>query len=365
MEALHTVSTLADFLRRHLIWALLAAYGGAALWPAYGNWLRGLALGELPFTSDPLTATHLLLGTLLLCVGISIRPDETRQLWRMSRLVACGLIGAWLLPAAALGLLLVCCGMAPDSQTWRAFLTGAILVVAMPPANSASVWSEVSGGPAGAAVSAIVLGTLVSPLMTPIVMAGCSGGAGTALESAEMARSLEVLVAFVVLPTVLGIGLRMLFGLLPARRAAGALAVSRLTSMLALLVLNYANAAAAAPQLVADGSPLAALTVSLLTMLLCATVFGLGWLLSRPAAGDDAGRRATFLYVTGMKNTGAALTLATHLLAATPLAVLVPVFYTIAQHLAAAVTDRCIAAARRGAPLSAPATLRKSTTPTC
>lgn len=364
MDGMRRFADLLAFVRRNLLWFLIACYGLAAGWPTPGDLIRGISLGELPFTSGEFNPTHLLLGVLLFCVGITIRPEETRQMRRLSRIVVWGVAAAWLLPLLGLAILLSLgvCGVM--GRGWLAFITGGMLVAAMPPANSSSVWSELSGGQAAAAVSIIILGTLLSPLFTPVLL-GLSAGAGGELRGltpAAAATSLEILVAFVVLPTALGIGVRSLGDALSERWLVGLLTASRAVALWALLTLNYANAAMAAPALVADSSLPQTMVVASLTVLWCGIVFGLAIGVSRWMNGGDAGRRVGFVYVTSMKNTGAALVLATTLLAEQPLAVLVPVVYTVAQHLAAALTDRLLSLSRTpaGAELTP---LRQTSTP--
>jgi BASS family bile acid:Na+ symporter len=364
MDRLRPFTALLSFVRRNLLWFLIASYALAAIWPGPGDRVRGATLGELPFTSGEFNPTHLLLGVLLFCVGVSIRPEESRQMWRLSRTVVWGVAAAWLVPLLGLAILLGLGACGIGGRGWLAFVTGALVVVAMPPANSASVWSELSGGQAAAAVSIIILGTLLSPLLTPVLL-GLSTGVGgdlNGLTPNAAAASLEILVAFVVLPTALGIGVRSLCDALSERWQSTLLTASRAVALAALLMLNYANAAVAAPALMADSSLSPTIIVSSLTVLLCGIVFGLAIGVSRWIGDGDAGRRVGFVYVTAMKNTGAALVLATTFLAHQPLAVLVPVVYTVAQHLAAALTDRLLSLSR--APAGAALTpLRQSSTP--
>lgn len=364
MDKLRRFADLLSFVRRNLLWFLIASYALAAGWPGPGDVVRGTSLGELPFTRGEFNSTHLLLGVLLFCVGVSIRPEESRQMWRLSRTVVWGVAAAWLIPLLGLALLLGLGACGGGGRSWPAFVTGALLVAAMPPANSSSVWSELSGGQAAAAVSIIILGTLLSPLLTPALL-GLSarvGGDLDGLTSAAAATSLEVLVAFVVLPTALGIGVRSLCDALSERWQSALWTASRAVSLAALLTLNYANAAVAAPAIVAETSRAPTIIVFSLTVLWCGIVFGLAIGVSRWLGDGDPGRRVGCVYVTGMKNTGAALVLATTLLAQQPLAVLVPVVYTVAQHLAAALTDRLLSLSR--APAGGALTpLRQSSTP--
>lgn len=348
-------------VRRNLIWWLVAAYALAVVWPGPGDHLRRLELGELPFSGGGLNPTHLLLAILLFCVGLSMRSEEARNLWRLSRAVIWGVAGCWLVPLAGLGLIAIAASVCLDSAERIVLLSGAVLVMAMPPANSSSVWSELSGGRTAATVTVIILGTALSPVMTPLVLGASMQTIGqTGWLDTGMAASLEVLVAFVVLPAGLGIVVRSLLESFGSRVLERVLSGGRVASLSSLLLLNYANAAAAVPQLLADGITHSALTVALWSVLLCLAVFAVGMVVGRGLAADDVSQRLAFVYVTGMKNTGAALVLATTLLDGRPLAVLVPVFYTLAQHLTAALIDRWV-----GSPLrqSADARLAQATTP--
>lgn len=352
MNTLRAMTAPFAAVRRNLMWFLSATYVVAALLPGLGNELRRHSLGSLPFSGESLNPTHLLLGVLLFCVGIGIRPDESRNLWRLTRSVSGGLVGSWLLPPIVLALLAAVGSLLFDGLAWQAFLTGAILVAAMPPANSSSIWSELSGGPAVATISVIVLGTLVSPLATPAVV-GLFGflfggaGAGAQVSTASM---LEVLFAFVMLPAALGIAVRALLDATISRWVSPLMELSRAASLVALLLLNYVNASAALPELVSGTRTVTAGIVALLSIGLCAAVFGAALAVSRRGESPAAGQRLSFVYVTSMKNTGAALVLAASLFPDQPLVALVPVLYTLSQHFAAAMLDRLAVPRRTCAP---------------
>ncbi|MEZ6064512.1 MAG: bile acid:sodium symporter [Planctomycetaceae bacterium] len=330
-------------LRRYLIWWLLLAYALAAGLPQVGDALRRVSLGQLPFSGSDVNPTHWLLAWLLFSVGLSTRLSETRQLWRHPRLLARGLAGGWLVPLACFGLLAVIGRVTLSEQALSAFLAGGLLVVAMPPANSASVWSELSGAEVIRTVGVIVLGTLLCPFITPLLLSLFAPLVGTtAVGPAAMRSSLETLGLFVVLPVLGGMVTRA--WLQPAGEAAtpGWLRMVHGSSIIALLVLNYSNGAVALPKLVQNGVSLTAAEVASATCLLCGFVFIGGLYVGRRMRQEPPAEQLSFVYVTSMKNTGAALVLASTVVANEPLAALVPVFYTVAQHLAAAVLDRSV-----------------------
>lgn len=308
MFPLRALTSCLNRVRNNLIWLLCVLYGLAFIRPECGDWLRGLHFGELPFSGESLNTTHLLLAVLLFCVGLAIRLEESRNLWRLSRLVTGGLLGSWLLPALTLALLATAVGWAFHGGAWQAFLAGAMLVVAMPPANSSSIWSELSGGQAAATVSVIVLGTLLSPIVTPGIVGLLTALPGvTGFEMpVSTAGLLEVLFAFVMLPAALGMAVRGLLDATRSRLVPPLLELTRAVSLGSLLLLNYVNASAVLPQLNSAPHATAAGLVGCLAIGLCGLVFLVALVVSQCGGSQPLGHRLAFVYVTGMKNTGAA-----------------------------------------------------------
>mgnify|MGYP001478976827 CR=1 FL=1 len=364
MNLLRAFTDVIAPVRRNLIWFLLATYVLAALLPGPGEALRRVNLGELPFSSETFNPTHLLLAILLFCVGVSIRSDEARNVWRLTHTVLGSLLGSWFVPTLALLLMGVTNWCGVSGTAWESFLLGAILVVAMPPANSSSVWSELSGGRAAATVTVIILGTLLTPLIAPLIVGFFSrivGAAGVEIPPSTDSL-LEVLFAFVMLPAALGVAVRSLLDATLARWIDPLMELTKSVALVSLLILNYGNAATAMPQLTSARFPANALLVVVLTMFLSVLVFGIALAVSQAAGLRGQGARLSFVYVTGMKNTGAALVLASSLLSDRPLAILVPVIYTLSQHLAAAILDR-LAAVRRTQSLTLMPEVDQASTP--
>jgi BASS family bile acid:Na+ symporter len=369
MALLRSLTTALTAMRRNLIWFLLATYAVAAVWPERGSELARWSLGSLPFSGEGLRVTHLLLAVLLFCVGIAIRSGDARNLWRFSRTVTLGLIGGWLLPP----MVLACCAWLGSAVVgggeWDAFLIGAILVVAMPAANSSSIWSELCGGQAAAIVTVIVLGTLLTPLAAPLIVSLFTTlmGADHLQIPLSTASLLEVLFAFVMLPVALGIVVRALLDAAVPSGAAMLLHGARVVSLFALLALNYVNASVALPQVVSGARMASAGIVAVLTAGFCSVVFFAAAAIGRRWPGGPPGNQLGFVYVTSMKNTGAALVLAVSLFPEQPHVALVPVLYTLTQHFAAALLDRLTCGPRRAKEsipaASLPTTLAQTSTP--
>jgi BASS family bile acid:Na+ symporter len=109
----------------------------------------------------------------------------------------------------------------------------------------------------------------------------------------------------------------------------------KLASATVLLLLNYANASLALPQVVADFHPQRLSWLVAVTLGVCATTFLSGWLLARAGRLEPAARHS-LVFGIGMKNTGIALTLAALWVESQPLATVAIIAYTLTQHMLAA-----------------------------
>jgi BASS family bile acid:Na+ symporter len=149
-------------------------------------------------------------------------------------------------------------------------------------------------------------------------------------------------VAWVVLPTALGIAARWAVG--GARADAAGPWVKPVTAVL-LLVLCYANASACLPGVVAEPDWDCLALVAVAAGLMCATAFAAGFGVARAVRADPA-RRAALVFGVGMANNGAGLALAAGVLAGCPMAVLPVVAVNLAQHLAAGWANARLACGR-------------------
>ena len=150
--------------------------------------------------------------------------------------------------------------MVPALRAWHnpdeaaIVLVGLALVSSMPIAGSSTGWSQAAGGDMALSLGLVLGSTLLSPLTTPaslhalgMLAPGCYGeqlhllaGRGTG----------AFLVAWVLLPSVLGIAARAALG---EARVAIVERRLKIVAPLTLLVLCYANASSCLPQ--AFGQP--------------------------------------------------------------------------------------------------------------
>jgi BASS family bile acid:Na+ symporter len=334
----HARDRLADLVRRHFLWLLLACYALAAIWPKPGLAMRQWEWSSARLAEVPLSLPLFLLAVMLFSAALLTDVSQIRLVSRHPIVLFIALVAVWLGPALVV---LVAGWLIPpvvDSQTTAGLLVGLALVATMPVANSSVGWIQNANGNLGLGLALVVLSILLCPWLTPNLLSLL----GMSLSESERADC-ETLVSrfsgvffiiWVILPTAAGLACRYV---MTPRRVAAASSWFVLASAAALLLLNYANSALALPKIGDTPISLLLATVALATVL---SVVGLtlGWALAwlirvKPPT------RSTLMFGLSMKHTGLALLLAGAVLADQPLAILIIVLATLVQHLLAGVVQ--------------------------
>lgn len=246
---------LSHLIHHHFLWLLIGAYAVAAVLPGPGAWIRGVSLGELTLFGEHvhLTLPTVMLGLLLLNAGLGIRRARLLRLARNPLILAAGLLANVVVPVAFI------LGVAQTMQLWhnadevQNILVGLALVASMPVAGSSTAWSQNANGDLALSLGLVVCSTFLSPLTTPAALSAVGWMANGVY--AEGLRTLAgggtglFLAAFVLLPSLLGMGGRGLVGKAPLARARPTL---KLLNSVNLLALSYANASVALPRVVAE-----------------------------------------------------------------------------------------------------------------
>jgi bile acid:Na+ symporter, BASS family len=179
----------------------------------------------------------------------------------------------------------------------------------------------------------------LSPLVTPLGLHAIGlvthGDYAEDLHELASAGSRSFVVLAVVLPSAIGIIGRVVVG---PQRVARALPALKLANLVDLLVLNYANAAAALPQVVTrpDWDFLALIVA--ITVVMCAGAFVTGWAIPRALHAPRADQ-ISLMFGMGMNNNGTGLVLASTALADHPLVLLPIIAYNLIQQIVAGVVD--------------------------
>ncbi len=322
-------ASLAAWLRRWLVWLLLGSYVLAALVPAPGTWLTGLRSGE------GVSFSLVMVGVLLLTGAMAVNVGKLRELPRHPVALLTALAGVWGPPVVVVALWSILAPACLPGPLAASLGVGMAFAGAMPVANSAVAWTHQSGGSLAWALGLVVLSICLCPWVTPLVL-GLMGQtlAGASAAEADLLVSRfsgAVFVVWVLVPTLLGLGLHAALGGHRVERLAPRLTIA---SAAALLLLNYANAATALPNVLAEPDWRLLGTTLVAAVTLPVAGAAVAWPLSVLGRVSRRGRVA-WAYSLGMKNTGLALGLVGATLGDQPVAILVILAVTLMQHVVA------------------------------
>ena len=214
-------------------------------------------------------------------------------------------------------------------------LVGLALVAAMPIAGASTAWAQNSNGNLALSLGLVLSSTVLSPIITPVALQVFGE-----MASEEYEAVLQDLAAYgsgaflglwIVLPSVLGLGVRFA---VPEARLTAVMPFIKLINSIVLLLLNYSNGSVPLPQAVA-GRDFDFLAVTLgITTGLCVTAFASGYGLSRLLKVDQADR-ISLMYGLGMNNNWTGLVLASLVLGSYPRVMVPIILYNLVQHLVA------------------------------
>jgi BASS family bile acid:Na+ symporter len=332
-----TFPVISQFVHHHLLWFLISAYAIAAVYPTVGLWIRNTSLGDITIFQEKTHISLLLmmLASLMFNAGLGLKTSHLKAVMQKKRVLVAGLVANLAIPMACIfGVTLVMrLWYEPDEA--QHILVGLALVAAMPIAGGSTAWAQNSNGNLALSLGLVLCSTLLSPLVTPVAFQVFGEMAAdeyeTVLQGLAAYGSGTFLGLWVVLPSLLGIGVRLTV------REAWLTAVMphiKFINAIDLLFLNYSNASVSLPQVITDHD-LDFLAVTLgITAGLCLTAFASGYGLSRLFKVDQA-ERISLMYGLGMNNNGTGLILASLALASYPRVMVPIIFYNLVQHLVA------------------------------
>ncbi|MGD1221923.1 sodium-dependent transporter [Streptomyces krungchingensis] len=317
-------------LRKHLGWAVGAAYLAAAAAPGPGLWLRRTH----PVLQVPVDTSHLLLSLVLFSAGLQVPVRDLRSLVRRPTPLLTGLVLHLVAPLLIIPGVAFALRHSPDSDGGSGLIAGMIVIVAMPVAAGATVWTGKGAGDQPTTVGLVLTSTFVSPLTIPVTMTALcplldGAYAGTLAAAAQSAGSGFALSG--VLPCGAGILCRTA---LPQRLTARLLDLAVPAALLGSLLLTYVNAGAALAPFLTHPEPLlftAALTVS---ATVCGLSFALGAITTR-LLRLDASVGVSVTLACGMTNSSAGAVLVATTLPDRPHVLLPVLAYSLLQKVAA------------------------------
>ena len=203
-------------------------------------------------------------------------------------------------------------------------ITGLVLLTAIPTGITAFVWVAMQRGDIGITLSTILLGTLLSPMLVPLILHLLVGG-DVQLEILPM---MEGLLWMIVLPSIAG----MLVNQLCSKSITSTLSKNLAPfSKIGLIAVVSINASVVAPHL--KGMDMTVIGIVLLVFCLSFTGYLLSWLLGKLFHYDRT-EIVSVTFIGGMRNISAGVVLAVSFFPA-PVAIPVVIGMLFQQVLAA------------------------------
>jgi BASS family bile acid:Na+ symporter len=335
------VAALGRFVQERFFWFLLATCVAAACCPGPGRWLRGVSVGEVLLRGEltALSLPTLMLAYLLFNAGLGVQTAQLRHLLRDPKPLVGGLVANLAVPVVFIVAVSRLAGQWLGTDHAGSIVVALTLIASMPVAATSTLWSQNGNGNLALSLGLVLLSTLLSPLTTPAVFrAGgllAPGDYAAVLHGLGASGAEAFLTLAVIVPAALGLAAKWSLG---EARVAPAKPVLRLVGIVNYLVLIYANASAAPPQVVAD-LDIGFLAVALVIAAgLCVTSFAAGWAVARLVRADRGQQRA-LVFGLGMTNNQVAQVLAAATLVSHPLVIVPILTHTLVQQLVAGVAD--------------------------
>ncbi|MFD5078754.1 sodium-dependent transporter [Streptomyces sp. NPDC058371] len=340
------------WLRRRLGRAVVLSYAVALVLPAPGLWLR--RPHTLPFggpAHPTLHTTSLLLSLVLFSAGLQVPVRALGRLLRRPKAVLAGLVLHLAIPLLIVPFVAFLLRRTPDTDGGSGLLSAMILIVAMPVAAGATVWTGKGDGDQPTMVGLVLASTLLSPLTTPLLLATLapllSGGYAHTLVATGHSAGTGFALTTVVLPCALGLACALV---LPPRWLTRLLGTVVPLAVVGSLVLTYVNASGALGSFLDRPRPLLFAAALAMAALVCLLSFALGQAAAR-LLRLDAPVASSLTLACGMNNSSASAVLITTSLPDKPHLLLPVLAYGLLQKTAA---NRVVTRLRHGAAGAAP-----------
>lgn len=331
-------------IHKYFIWMVIASYVVAGLFPAIGMSIRNADLGVIQLAQSKITLTvpSILLALLLFNAGLGARVHELQKLAHHPRLLALGAAANVAVPLFFILSVSFLMSFWHNPEEVQQIFTGLALIAAMPIAGASSAWAQNANGNLALSLGLILLTTLLSPILTPVVLHAVGfvtvGDYSEDLHELASNGAGAFLGAWVILPSVLGLVAHTFLG---EKRTASISPYVKLVNSAILVTLNYSNAALSLPGVVSNPDLDFLAAILLIVGALCSAMFAAGYLISRIFRADR-GSAASLMFGLGMNNNGAGLVLASLTLSDHPSVMLPIIIYNLLQHLAASVVDKVL-----------------------
>ncbi|MFF2361264.1 sodium-dependent transporter [Streptomyces sp. NPDC058122] len=316
--------------------AVVLSYAAAALLPGPGLWLRHphrLPFG--PMAQVPLRPASVLLALVLFSAGLQVPVRTLGSLLRRPRAILAGLVLHLAIPLLVIPVVAFLLHQTPDSDGGGGLITALILIVAMPVAAGATVWTRVGGGDQPTMVGLVLISTLLSPITIPLVVSALlplvDDGNAAALALSGHSTDGGFALVGVVLPCAAGLLCRFALPTSWSNQVLGLVLPAALTGS---LVLTYGNASGALGSFLTRPRPLLLAAALAAATAVCLLSFALGHFAGRLLRLETPAASSLTL-ACGMNNSSAGAVLITTALPDKPHLLLPVLAYGLLQKTAA------------------------------
>lgn len=325
---------IARFVHRRILLLLIGSYILAAVVPTAGAALRELRwdLGAVGVLDVP----QAMLAALLFLSAMAASPALMIDSWKHPRALAAAVIAKIVVPPLAVLAIMVLVRFAGAEDAVAPLIVGLVILAAMPVASSAPAWTQEAGGNVALALGILVASLFAGPfagsLWAPRLVDWQATGAPVPMAPL---RAATYFLGWIVAPSVAGMLVRYAIGDQTFQRLRPHVG---LASVVLLLALIYAFAAAALDDLTQRGDGMLVVWSFALSGALCVLLFALGWGLGRFLRFDRPSR-ITLTYAVGMHNNGVAMLIGAEFLPTDSPIFLPMISYALCQHMLAALVD--------------------------
>ncbi|MCF2667100.1 bile acid:sodium symporter family protein [Faecalicatena contorta] len=261
--------------------------------------------------------TSVFLGVAMFGMGLTIHMGDFQVVFSRPKEVIIGCVAQYTVMPLVAWILAVVFHLPQD------LAIGVILVGCCPGGTASNVITYIAGGDVALSVGMTIVSTLAAPLMTPLLVYGL---AGAWVEVSFWAMVLSV-VKVILIPVLLGILLRSLFG----KQIQKISDILPLISVVSIVMIISGIVANNAEKIVSCG-------VLVLGVVMLHNLFGMGiGLLAAKLLKVEYSRTTAIAIEVSMQNSGLAVSLATANFAANPLATLPGAIFSVWHNISGSI----------------------------
>jgi BASS family bile acid:Na+ symporter len=333
-----------NLIHHNFLLAILCCYAVGAFSPSLGMTISKIHFGIIgnENSSLKLSIPFIMISLLLFNSALGINQSELKNLKHHPAALIWGLILNFCIPSLVIFIVFLTMQWWHNPDELQNILVGLALIGAMPIAASSTAWTQKGNGNLALSLGLILCSTILSPITTPIALHFTGNlTVGDYSQDLHMLAKSNInlfLILGVVLPSFAGVVIHFFLKETSAIKLRNNL---KEINLFILLALNYFNASNVLPEIIKNPDWDFLLMITVITILLCVSLFGAGNLAGKILKTGNSNRIA-LMFGLGMNNNGVGLVLASMVLSDHPLIMLPIIIYNLLQHIIAGIIDKRI-----------------------